>query len=130
MTQKLKSLENIKDEDDLAKQAFQFLIEMSKKINKRAVLLIDNMSFIFDRLDKNEQHTLRAWLMQNDAPILVGASAVEIEETFNYGAPFYDAFQISYLNKLSFEESCILNNLAKVTNVQEILKNIHEETPA
>jgi tetratricopeptide (TPR) repeat protein len=125
---KVKELENIKDDEDLAKQAFQFLIEMSKKINKRAVLLIDNMSFIFDRLDKNEQHVLRAWLMQNDAPILVGASAVEIEDTFDYGAPFYDAFQISYLNKLSFEELLeVLNNLAKITNAQEVIINIHEE---
>jgi tetratricopeptide (TPR) repeat protein len=125
---KVKELGKIKNEDDLARQAFQFLIEMSKKINKRPVLLIDNMSFIFDRLDKSEQHTLRAWLMQNEAPILIGASAVEIEGTFDYGAPFYDAFQISYLNKLSFEELLdILNNLAKVTNAHEILANIHEE---
>lgn len=125
---KVKELEKIKNEEDLAKQAFQFLKEMSKKINKRPVLLIDNMSFIFDRLDKSEQHTLRAWLMQNDAPILIGASAVEIEDTFNYGAPFYDAFQISYLNKLSFEELLdVLNNLAKVTNAQEVLASIYEE---
>ena len=125
---KVKELGSIKDDEELARQAFQFLIEMSKKINKRPVLLIDNMSFIFDRLDKSEQHKLRAWLMQNEAPILIGASAVEIEDTFNYGAPFYDAFQISYLNKLSFEELLdILNNLAKLTNAQEILANIHEE---
>ncbi len=125
---KVKELGSIKDDEELAKQAFQFLIEMSKRINKRPVLLIDNMSFIFDRLDKSEQHKLRAWLMQNEAPILIGASAVEIEETFDYGAPFYDAFQISYLNKLSFEELLdILNNLARVTNAQEILANIHEE---
>lgn len=125
---KVKELESIKDDEELARQAFQFLIEMSKKIKKRPVLLIDNMSFIFDRLDKSEQHTLRAWLMKSEAPILIGASAVEIEDTFDYGAPFYDAFQISYLNKLSFEELLdILNNLAKVTNAQEILANIHEE---
>ncbi len=125
---KVKELEKIKDATDLAKQAFQFLIEMSKKINKRAVLLIDNMSFLFDRLDKSEQHILRAWLMQNNAPILIGASAVDIEDTSNYGAPFYDAFQISYLKKLSFEELLeILNNLAKLTNAQEVSSTIHEE---
>lgn len=125
---KVKELQKINDQDDLAKHAFQFLIEMSKKINKRPVLLIDNMSFIFDRLNKSEQHTLRAWLMQNNAPILIGASAVDIEDTFNYGAPFYDAFQINYLNKLSFEELLeILNNLAKLTNAQEVLVNIHDE---
>jgi Cdc6-like AAA superfamily ATPase len=60
---KVKELGKIKNEDDLAKQAFQFLKEMATKINKRPVLLIDNMSFIFDRLDKSEQHVLRAWLM-------------------------------------------------------------------
>lgn len=125
---KVKELGKIKNEDDLAKQAFQFLIEISNRIKKRPVLLIDNMSFIFDRLNKSDQHVLRAWLMQNDAPILIGASAVEIEDTFNYGAPFYDAFQINYLNKLSFEELLdILNNLSKLTNAQEILANIHEE---
>lgn len=125
---KVKELGKIKNEDDLAKQAFQFLIEISNRIKKRPVLLIDNMSFIFDRLNKSDQHVLRAWLMQNNAPILIGASAVEIEDTFNYGAPFYDAFQINYLNKLSFDELLdILNNLAKVTNAQEILANIHEE---
>ncbi len=125
---KVREFEKISKEEDLAKEAFRFLKETAQKINKRPVLLIDNMSFIFDRLNKQEQHVLRSWLMQNDAPILIGASAVEIEDTFNYEAPFYDAFQISYLNKLSFEELVdILNNLAKLTNAHEVLANIHEE---
>ncbi|WP_309640940.1 tetratricopeptide repeat protein [Flavobacterium sp.] len=125
---KVKELQKSKDDDEVARQAFQFLIEMSNKINKRPVLLIDNMSFIFDRLDKSEQHILRAWLMQNNAPILIGASAVDIEDTINYGAPFYDAFQTTHLNRLKFEELLdILNNLAQLTNAQEVLANIHDE---
>lgn len=125
---KVREFHKIKNEEDLAREAFRFLKEIAKKINRRPVLLIDNLSFIFDRLDKAEQHALRACLMQNDAPVLLGASSVAIEGTFDYGAAFYDAFQIHYLNKLSFEELLeVLNNLAKLTNAQEVLTSIHEE---
>ncbi|PQJ80754.1 tetratricopeptide repeat protein [Polaribacter porphyrae] len=125
---KIKELQTISDEDDLARSAYQFLIKMSQQLKLRPVLLIDNMNFVFDRLDKSEQHTLRSWLMENKAPIVVGASAVEIEETFNYEAPFYDAFQVSHLKKLTFQELIeVLNNLARLTNAKEVLDNIHDE---
>jgi tetratricopeptide (TPR) repeat protein len=88
-----------------------------KKINRRPVLLVDNLNLIFDKINKEEQHQLRATLMSNGAPIMVGASATAIDETLDYAAPFYDAFQINYLKKLSFEESMeVLRNLAKITN--------------
>lgn len=125
---KVKELEKIKNDDDLAKEAYQFLKIFTKSINRRPVMLIDNMSFVFDRLTKEEQHTLRAWLMQNSAPILIGASAVAIEDTYDYGAPFYDAFQIHYLKKLSFEELIeILTNLAKLTQSKEVIPAIHRQ---
>lgn len=88
----------------------------TKKINRRPILLVDNLNLVFEKLNKQEQHQLRAILISNDAPILVGASATSIDETIDYGAPFYDGFQISYLKKLSFDESlAILQNLAKIT---------------
>jgi tetratricopeptide (TPR) repeat protein len=127
---KIKELGGINNQDEVAKSAFQFLIDYSEKSKRRPVLLVDNMSFLFDRLDKPEQHQLRAWLMQNGAPIVVGASAIVIEETFDYGAPFYDAFQIEYLKKLSFDELLeILTNLASITDSNEVLLSIHKELP-
>jgi hypothetical protein len=125
---RVKELERINNNEDLAKEAFQFLKTFTQTIRRRPVLLIDNMSIIFDRLDNAEQHTLRAWLMQNGAPVVIGASAVAIEGTFDYGAPFYDAFQIHYLNKLSFDELIeILTNLARLTQEEEILPSIQKQ---
>ncbi|MCX6252700.1 MAG: hypothetical protein NTX61_18350 [Bacteroidetes bacterium] len=125
---KVKELESIKSDEDLAKEAFQFLKSFTQSLNRRPVMLIDNMSIIFDRMTKEEQHILRAWLMQNGAPVVIGASVVAIEDTFDYGAPFYDAFQIHYLKKLSFEELIdILNNLAKLIQEEEILPSIQKQ---
>jgi hypothetical protein len=122
---KVKELQQIPDKSKLAKEAFQFLKSFCLALNRRPVLLIDNMSLIFDRMGKDEQHTLRAWLMQNGAPILLGASATTIEDTFNYGAPFYDAFQIHHLKKLSFDELVeIITNLAKLTQEETILPEL------
>ena len=122
---KVKELQQIPEKSKLAKDAFQFLKSFCTTLNRRPVLLIDNMSLIFDRMSKEEQHTLRAWLMQNGAPILLGASATTIEDTFNYGAPFYDAFQIHHLKKLSFDELVeIIKNLAKLTQEETILPEL------
>lgn len=97
------------------------------KINRRPILLVDNLNLIFAKISKEEQHQLRAILMSKNAPILVGASATSIEETIDYGAPFYDAFQISYLKKLSFQESLdVLLNLAKITGNNNFEKNVHK----
>jgi len=86
------------------------------RLNRRPVLLVDNLNLIFAKLNREEQHQLRAILISNEAPILVGASTIAIDETINYDEPFYDAFQIHYLKKLDFQESMeVLVNLARIT---------------
>lgn len=124
---KVKELDAIRNKEELAKSAHTFFMEICKEIKRRPVLLVDNLNLIFDRLNKSDQHTLRALLMQNNAPIILGASVVSIEDIYNYGAPFYDAFQILYLSKLTYEELIeMLKELAVLTNAAEILPAIHE----
>lgn len=126
--EKVAELDKIRNDEELAGESYQFLKAFCLKINRRPVLLIDNMSLIFDRFNSAEQHQLRALLMQNGAPILIGASAVAIQDTYDYGAAFYDAFQIYYLKKLEFSELLdILTNLAILTNSEEILPTIQQE---
>ncbi|MFK7980112.1 MAG: hypothetical protein AB8G86_09040, partial [Saprospiraceae bacterium] len=126
--QQIQQLNKITDATLLAKKAHQYFLAVTQKLGRRPVLLVDNLNLIFNRLSKAEQHTLRAWLMQNKAPILMGASAVSIEDTHNYSMPFYDAFQQHYLQKLTFEESVeILKELAKLTQSEAILPSIHQE---
>ena len=126
---KVKELGKINNNEELANEAYKFLKSICVSMKRRPVLLIDNMNLIFDRLEKVEQHTLRAWLMQNGAPVLIGASAVAIEGTTDYGAPFYDAFQIHYLKRLSFGElKEVLINLANLTQSDDVIPQIEKET--
>lgn len=126
---KVKELMEIKDASDLANEAYEYLKRFTSSIGRRPVLLIDNMNLIFDRLSKNEQHILRSLMMRNGAPIIIGGSAVYIEDTTDYGAPFYDAFQMHYLEKLKVEELIeILINLARVTNQIEIISQIQKQS--
>ncbi|MEO1260607.1 MAG: tetratricopeptide repeat protein [Bacteroidota bacterium] len=105
-------------------EMYQHFEDWCEKIGRRSVLLVDNLNLIFDRLSKDEQHELRAILMQNGAPVLFGASSTTIEDTIQYGAPFYDAFQMTYLKKLTFEETLdILRNLAEMTNNQRFINS-------
>jgi len=97
-------------------EMYQYFEGWMQRTGRRAVLLVDNLNLVFDGLPTEEQHQLRAVLMQNGAPVLVGASANIIEDTVQYAAPFYDAFQMHHLKKLSFEEALdVLSNLATIT---------------
>ena len=97
-------------------QVYPIFQAWTKKIGRCLVLMVDNLNLIFDKISTDEQHRLRAILMAEGAPILIGASAISIRQTTEYGAPFYDAFQIRYLKKLTLEESIeVLKNLAQIT---------------
>ena len=88
-----------------------------KKLGRCPVLMVDNLNLIFDKISTEDQHRLRAILMSEGAPILIGASASTIKQTVEYGEPFYDAFQIKYLKKLTLTESIeVLKNLARITD--------------
>ncbi|WP_259016624.1 tetratricopeptide repeat protein [Emticicia fluvialis] len=97
------------------------------KVERRPILLVDNLNLIFDKITTEEQHQLRSILMSRNAPILLGASATSMEDTSDYGAPFYDAFQIHYLKKLTLDESIeVLQNLAEITGNEGFAHTIHE----
>ena len=126
--EKVVELAKLKQREELCKNAYDFFKEVTQELHRRPVLLIDNMNLLFDRMEEADQFKLRAWLTQKGSPAVLGASAVSMEDTYQYGAPFYDAFQFHYLKRLEFDElMSVLKNLATITdsaNVQtEIYKN-------
>jgi hypothetical protein len=102
--------------DISAAEMYGHFEDYCQRLERRPVLLVDNLNLILQALKPEEKHTLRALLMEKDAPILVGAGVQVLEETVSYTAPFYDAFQQFYLKKLTFEEAIdTLRNLAEIT---------------
>ncbi len=102
--------------DISATDMYDHFIGYCQRLQRRPVLLADNLNLILEALKTEEKHSLRALLMEKNAPILVGAGVQVIAETVSYTAPFYDAFQSFHLKKLSFEEAIdTLRNLAEIT---------------
>lgn len=111
------------------KQVFMYFKHLVFILARRPVLLIDNINLVLGRLSPAEQHILRSYLTEDGAAIIVGASSSQIDDITTYEAPFYDAFQVHYLKKLSISELTeILNNLAIVTGQIELKKVIRKNS--
>ena len=109
------------------RDAYALFEKWIKEIGRRPVLLVDNLGLIFSKISIEDQHQLRAILMSPNAPVLVGASSVSLEEVLDYGAPFYDSFQIQTLKKLTLDESIeVLKNLAQITGYGDFENQLHK----
>lgn len=124
------NLMKISDHEERARETYRFLKLIPKRINRQLVLLIDNLNMIFSRLSKEEQHTMRSLMCENGAPVIIGASPVMIDDVINYEAPFYDAFKIHVLDKLTLKElNSIIMNLAEMTDARELKLSLQKFQP-
>ena len=80
-----------------------FLAE-ARTLQRRPVLLVDNLQLVFERISEQQQHVLRELLMRPGGPLLVAASPSPPPESQDYGAAFYDHFKTHYLPPLSVAE--------------------------
>lgn len=111
------------------KQAQQALLDTAKRLNRRLLLLIDNIDLVLDRL-RNKQWELRETLQSEPALMIIGASSRAVEASYKYDAAFYDFFRIDELKGLSEEEMRnTLLHLAKLNNAEQVI-NIIERDPA
>ncbi|MDR3339883.1 MAG: AAA family ATPase [Candidatus Symbiothrix sp.] len=127
---KVKEL-SAKEPKTISEESFKFLMNTCRELHRRPVLLVDNIGLVLNRLNKHEQHVLRALLSENGTPIVVSAGITVTDDVINYDMPFFDFFQIQYLKKLRFEEFMeLLENLAKHTqNDTDIVSLIRKEQP-
>ena len=127
---KVDALQGNKNKAGHEDEAYEFFLKITSELGKRPVLLIDNINLIFKRLDKTDQHRLRNLLSKKNAPIIIAASPVKVQDALDYGEPFYDAFQIQYLQKLNDDELImILNKLAELTGNMEIIPELRQKAP-
>lgn len=124
------NLMKISDSEERARETYKFIRLIPKRLNRQLVLLIDNLNIVFLRLSQTEQHTMRSLMCENGAPVIIGASPVVMEEVISYEAPFYDAFRIHVLEKLTLDElNSIIVNLAEKTDAKELKFSLHQFQP-
>lgn len=110
-----------------AKQAQQALLDTAKRLDKRLLLLIDNIDLVLDRL-RDKQWELRETLQSEPTLMIIGASSRAVEASYKYDAAFYDFFRIDELKGLSEEEMrATLLHLAKLNNAEQVIRIIDND---
>lgn len=88
--------------EDAARESFLNLVDASRK---RALLLVDNVNEVFRNVDNREAlHRLRAFLMDDDRVMLLGACVELSDDVTSVEKPFFDFFRIFELKPLTFDE--------------------------
>lgn len=91
---------------DYEKKCFEWLLEILKSEQKKIVILFDNFGQLFlDELSDKEQHRFREILMHCAEIRIIGASAIVLDELYDYSKPFYEFFKIINLEGLNSQET-------------------------
>ncbi|MFZ6680091.1 tetratricopeptide repeat protein [Undibacterium sp. Tian12W] len=116
--------------------AFKLLQETCIHLQRRPVLLVDNLDMVFERIDKSgrklkDPHSPAYWKLREalstiHSPIVIGGS-VRLSEAFTgYDKAFYDFFLPKRLGKLSLDEvRGVLEHLAETQNLPEVKERLH-----
>ena len=108
----------------------EYLLEKLKEKGRGYVVIIENLDQILDKqMDKKEVKRLRAILQKEKLLWIVASSPVRFRGISEGSEPFYNFFEISYLNELNDEEIkelveklCELNN---DNNAEAYIKKIN-----
>jgi len=113
-------------DDDLEARARSEFLTAVDRSGRRAVLLIDNLNEVFASISEPEAlHRLRAFLMEDDRVMILGAATRHFEEITGLDEPFFDFFRIFELVPLTFEEMQeTLRALAERRGDQRVLETI------
>ena len=107
--------------------ALQTLLRLAAKLQRRLLLLVDNIDLILERL-KDKDWALREALQEHPELLLVGASSRALEATYDYGAAFYDFFRIDELRGLSEDEMReTIVNLARLRGADELIRRLDDD---
>ncbi|MDM8565237.1 tetratricopeptide repeat protein [Candidatus Halobeggiatoa sp. HSG11] len=116
--------------DDYERHYLEALIGGLDAAGKKVVLFVDNIGEIFKNFDKLQAHRLREVLLTCEHFLLVGATAVTLEASFQYEHAFYEFFKketLSGLGKAETQE--LLLQLARVYRTERVMQGIIESQP-
>ena len=86
-------------EEKTIQQATQRLYEISK--SKMPVVFADNLALLFGQFSQRDLKKLRSLLQENNNLSIIGAAPSIFSQVADYGKPFYNFFEIIFLNEWS-----------------------------
>ena len=114
-------------DSDHARHVLDQLLQLTDKLGKRLVLLVDNLDLVLGRL-KHEHWAIREVLSSEPRLLLIGATAQGIEATYEYEGAFYDFFKVDELKGLSEKEMRgVLINLATIMDAPKVRQLVEKD---
>jgi len=108
----------------------EYLLQRRSKTGKRLLLLLDNIHMILDSFSEEDQGRLRSIVMGQDLFMIFGSAPTLFEAVFNYEAPFYNFFEVVWLNEITSDEvEELLRKRLEHDQRTEILKKFDEYRP-
>ena len=98
-------------EEQDGEPAWQVLRTYCEQLQRRPLLLIDNLDKLLEGLSSHHQWGLRKRLQSDDGPVLIAAASSYPSATHDQAAAFYEFFRIYPLDKLNDQEvfACLRN---------------------
>lgn len=98
-------------DEDVNEYCFETLKKVSSSDNKKIIILCDNLEEIFKQWRINEYKTLRAFLSDQQAIMLIGTASKIFNEIINPNQPFYEFFET--ISLVDLNDSQMLELLKK-----------------
>ncbi len=118
-----------RDEDRRNAAAIGLLTATADALERRFILLIDQLDLVLGRLKADEWH-IREVLSSEARILIIGASARALEATYRYDAAFYDFFQVHELRApAAAEVPALIAELAPHPD-RDALLALHRTHPA
>ena len=116
-------------DDEAARRAsaLELLLSVADSIQRRLVLLVDNVDLVFARLDQDDW-ALREVLSREPRLLIMGATSHALEASFRYEKAFYDFFRVHNLDGLDEAQAFeLMRHLATLTEQPRVLEVINRE---
>jgi len=111
-----------KDEAQRSAAALALLLGQSQALNKRLILLIDNLDIVLERLSAQDWE-IRRIISAEPRLLLIGATSRAIPTAYDYGRAFYDFFRVHELKGLSEQETRdVLRQLSGLRGQPQVAK--------
>ena len=109
--------------------ALSVLIDEAQRLNRKLVLLVDNVDIVLDRIGEKQEWEFRRVISSEHRLYFVGASSRALETLYQHGRAFYDYFQVHDLKGLTDAEMfSVLEKLAGEAG-DERVRQIMRENP-
>jgi len=109
-------------------KALALLTGEAERLDRRLLLLVDNLDILLDRLDHEQEWEFRRVISEERRLHFMGASSRVLEALYEHGRAFYDFFQVHELKGLDDGETfAVLRRLAVESGAKEVERLLQEQ---